>query len=99
MPSQYPFEGCCEHTPNAHDGDHCLASGCPCERPAIQIAPAPDADTGIDLRECGVCHALTTDQARIAHLDYHERQMNSLENMLTSLTNLARTRRHRKDTP
>lgn len=100
MATEYPFDGCCEHGPNAHTDDHCLA--CNCHRPAVQVAPAPDDGPGIDLRQCGVCHALTTDEGRIPHLDYHERQMNSLENMLTSLTNLAqarRPRRPRKDTP
>jgi hypothetical protein len=97
MTAEYPYPDCCEHTFNTHTDDHCLA--CNCRRPAVQIAPAPEGDTGIDLRECGVCHALTTDEARVRHLDYHERQMNTLENTLTSLTNLARTRRHRKDTP
>lgn len=34
MPA-YPFKGCCEHGPNAHNKDRCLA--CDCAKPAVQV--------------------------------------------------------------
>lgn len=35
----YPFEGCCEHTSNAHSRLHCLL--CDCKRPPEVVNPQP----------------------------------------------------------
>jgi hypothetical protein len=36
-PQPYPYEGCCEHVPNAHARDHCLL--CDCERAPKVVNP------------------------------------------------------------
>jgi hypothetical protein len=34
---EYPYDGCCEHTHNAHTRDHCML--CTCVRGPIQVGP------------------------------------------------------------
>lgn len=81
----YPYEGCCQHSANAHTRDHCLA--CDCHRPPIQVQtpPATPDDPGLaELHECNLCHALTTTD-REPHIKWHERQADTLETVLSHL--------------
>lgn len=101
-PQPYPLPGtCCEHSANAHSRDHCLV--CDCQKPpqviytqqvgAPQPPPREDDDPSspvLDLIECGQCHALLTPAAREAHLTWHEKLVDTLSNMFTALSALAR---------
>jgi hypothetical protein len=90
----YPREGCCQHSANSHTRDHCLA--CECLRPPMQVQTTPPDDPGLaELHECGLCHALTTTD-RESHIKWHERQMDTLEEILSRLTILT-LRSNRKD--
>jgi hypothetical protein len=94
----YPREGCCQHSANAHTRDHCLA--CDCHRPPIQVQtpPATPDDPGLtELHECNLCHALTTTD-REPHIKWHERQADTLEEILSRLAILT-LRSNRKDNP
>lgn len=93
MPT-YPFDGCCEHGPNAHNRDRCLA--CPCTKPAVQVTPKAekpvfDAMDQPDIRRCVMCKALHLDSDREAHLDWHEELIRQMHTALTGVSVL-RTR-------
>jgi hypothetical protein len=94
----YPFEGCCEHGPNAHTRDHCMACGC--QKPPVQIdTPTPQGEEGralidTNVRECSVCWSLVIDESRGAHLDKHEQMLNTLTNLETALRRLTQKEKH-----
>ena len=94
-PDVYPQPGiCCEHNFNSHARKHCLL--CDCEkRPTVILPPPPKPEIDdpsspvLEVIECGVCHGLTTPQAREAHLGWHERLTNtpgSVYNAVARLT-------------
>ena len=97
---QYPFEGCCEHTSNAHTRDHCLL--CTCAKPAVQITvnqgskvEEPEPEAGLtELHECGVCHHLVTKEGREAALDWHERLSDTIANLGTAIGGLRQRHEH-----
>jgi hypothetical protein len=98
--TDYPYAGCCPHTFNAHDRTHCTA--CDCTRPPVQVgtaktsdAPTPsDSTEWTDLRACGVCHALVLDDSRVAHLDWHETTLRTLDHLLEMTAALSRGNKH-----
>jgi hypothetical protein len=94
--ADYPFPGCCEHTPNAHSRKHCLL--CECEKGPVQVGqPAQDPQPGVlELSKCGTCRALLeNEEDRTAHLDWHERQLRTIENLALAVSGL----RHRTTDP
>lgn len=94
-PQPYPYEGCCEHSANAHSRKHCLL--CDCEKapqvmqvpvPVPAPPPEPEPDIGVEvLHPCGICKGLTVD--REGHQTWHERELARQENFVRALTGLA----------
>jgi hypothetical protein len=92
--------GNCTHSPNAHGRDHCHA--CDCEKPP---PPPPGAPTSIEearrqaeelekdvdvtyLQECTGCAAAVYDREK--HVTRHERDINTLTNLVISISGLDR---------
>ena len=91
-PNPYPDPpNCCEHSANAHSRKHCLL--CDCEKaPQVSRAAAPPEPEGetVGLRPCGHCHAAVPDTPEDVegHLDWHERQLGSLEVLMAAVWSL-----------
>jgi hypothetical protein len=82
--SEYPFPGCCVHGFNTHGKTHCLA--CDCTKLAeVEVTPGPQP-AEVEFHVCGVCRAVTVSvDDREAHANWHERQIDTLSNVLTVL--------------
>lgn len=87
----YPFPGCCPHSPNAHTRNHCLA--CACVKPPARIDPPPQPEPAptfdVDfLRSCVQCGALLLDEDREKHIDWHQRELDRFESITIALAHL-----------
>lgn len=91
MTAEYPFDGCCPHVFNAHTRNHCVVCDCTKLPARIDMAPLPEPSPTVDgdvLRSCGQCGALLLDENREKHIDWHQRELDSRADILTTLAKL-----------